>query len=218
MNKKMRCMTAFVSVCIFLASGVFCGCTRETVYRLSDEEISSEQAEEGPPDPADAEMPEEPVSDTEGGNPEEGPETIWVYVCGAVQSPGVYELSSDSRVFEALEAAGGVSEDAELRSLRQHRVADIAAGLTVYTVQEIEESGGLQADAAQTADAPGGKVNLNTAGKEELMTLSGIGEARAQAILTYREEHGPFLSIEEIMNIEGIKEKSFSKIKDEIEV
>lgn len=218
MNKKMRCMTALVSACCFLVSGTFCGCAGETVYRLGEEESSSEQTAEELRIPADTELPQEAVPDAVSTSAEEGPETIWVYVCGAVQSPGVYELSSDSRVFEALEAAGGVSEDAELRSLNQAAFLVDGEQITVYTVQEIEESGGLTADTAQTAGTPGGKVNLNTAGKEELMTLSGIGEARAQAILTYREEHGPFLSIEEIMNIEGIKEKSFSKIKDEIEV
>ena len=63
-----------------------------------------------------------------------------------------------------------------------------------------------------------GKVNLNTAGKEELMTLSGIGESRADAIIAYREANGPFGSVEEIMNIEGIKEKMFEKIRGSIEV
>ena len=63
-----------------------------------------------------------------------------------------------------------------------------------------------------------GKVNLNTAGKEELMTLSGIGESRADAIIAYREANGPFDSVEEIMNIEGIKEKMFEKIRGSIEV
>ena len=62
------------------------------------------------------------------------------------------------------------------------------------------------------------KINLNTAGKEELMTLRGIGEAKAEAILRYREEQGPFESIEEIMNISGIKEAAFQKIKDDITV
>ena len=63
-----------------------------------------------------------------------------------------------------------------------------------------------------------GKVNLNTAGKEELMTLNGIGESRAADIIRYREEQGPFQSIEDIMKIPGIKDASFEKIKDRISV
>ena len=88
------------------------------------------------------------------------------------------------------------------------------------TAEEVETAGGVPAAGAEKeeAGALSGKVNLNTAGREELMTLSGIGEARAAAIIAYREAHGPFSSPEEIMNIEGIKEKAFSKIKEEIEV
>ena len=76
-----------------------------------------------------------------------------------------------------------------------------------------------QQNTGGTEQASGsGKVNLNTAGKEELMTLSGIGESRADAIIAYREANGPFGSIEEIMNIEGIKGKMFEKIRGSIEV
>ena len=63
-----------------------------------------------------------------------------------------------------------------------------------------------------------GKVNINTAGKDELMTLTGIGEAKAQSILDYREEHGKFGSIEDLMLIEGIKEGVFNKIKEDITI
>ena len=217
MNKKMRCMTAFFSVCCILASGSFCGCARETVYRLDGEEISSGQTGEELPVPADAEMTGESVPDAERASSEEGPETIWVYVCGAVQAPGVYELPAESRVFEALAAAGGIREEAELRSLNQAAFLTDGEQITVLTAEEAEAAGGLPA-AGPEEGTFSGKVNLNTADREELMTLSGIGEARAAAIIAYREAHGPFASPEEIMNIEGIKEKAFSKIKEEIEV
>ena len=77
-------------------------------------------------------------------------------------------------------------------------------------------SGGSSSDSPQSGEEA--KVNLNTADAEALMTLSGIGEAKAEAILAYREEHGGFSSIEEIMNVSGIKESTFSKIKDKISV
>ena len=213
MNEQKRCM-------IFLLAAVLAGvlpiggCGSATAYQWSpaesgtDTELESELSE----------PEEEPDLQTEVPLPE--PETIWVYVCGAVQSPGVYELPAESRVFEALEAAGGTRKDAELRLLNQAAFLTDGEQITVLTAEEVETAGGVPAAGAEKeeAGALSGKVNLNTAGREELMTLSGIGEARAAAIIAYREAHGPFSSPEEIMNIEGIKEKAFSKIKEEIEV
>ena len=144
---------------------------------------------------------------------EEEPLSVFVYVCGAVQKPGVYELPAGSRVYEALEAAGGLTEEADEKSLNQAELLRDGSQITVYTK---EEASSLPAPAGETAGS--GKVNLNTAGKELLTTLPGIGDAKADAILQYREENGGFSSIEEIMQIEGIKEKVFEKIRDLIEV
>ena len=140
-------------------------------------------------------------------------ESLSVYVCGAVQKPGVYELPAGSRVYEALAAAGGLTEEADEKSLNQAELLRDGSQITVYTK---EEASSLPASAGETAGS--GKVNLNTAGKELLTTLPGIGDAKADAILQYREENGGFSSIEEIMQIEGIKEKVFEKIRDLIEV
>ena len=146
--------------------------------------------------------------------PEE-PETIFVYICGAVRNPGVYELPSGSRVFSAVEAAGGMTEEAEARSLNQAEILEDGQQITVYTEEEAEklpESGGSESAGVS------GRVNLNTATREALMTLPGIGEAKAQAVLDYREEHGDFQRIEDIQKVEGIKEKVYEKIKEQIEV
>ena len=125
-----------------------------------------------------------------GTDAEEGlPETLYVHVCGAVNAPGVYELRTDARIYEALEAAGGMTEDA---------AADWING----------NAGGSVSD----------KININTAAKEELMTLSGIGASKAESILKYRQEHGNFQSIEDLKKIEGIKDGVFNKIKDDITV
>ena len=147
---------------------------------------------------------------------------IYVYVCGAVQTPGVYELQDGMRVYEALAAAGGFREDADTEWLNQ--AAPVLDGQRLY-VYTREEAQALAADASQAADgdpgfqdAENGKVDLNTASKEMLMTLPGIGEARAEAILAYRSEHGRFVSIEEIQNISGIKAALFEKIREKIMV
>lgn len=164
--------------------------------------------------------------------------SICVYVCGAVQNAGVYTLAPGSRVYEAIAAAGGLTEEAEPRALNQAQLLEDGQQITVYTREEIETVGsnsgsrtaGLPADglsgeaaggdggAGSDSEAGAGLVNLNTAGREELMTLSGVGEARAAAIIAYREQNGGFTSPEEIMQIEGIGEKSYERLKDRITV
>lgn len=163
---------------------------------------------------AEAELSEMPV--------ETEPEMIFVDVCGAVMNPGVYELDESSRVFQAIEAAGGFLPEAAASAVNQAQPVSDGQQIYVPTQEEAEE-GALPA-AIQPAD-PGsettdanGVVNINTADAAALKSLSGIGDAKAQAILTYREEHGPFSSIEEIMQVPGIKESTFSAIKDKIAV
>jgi competence protein ComEA len=174
--------------------------------------------------------PENNKRKEEGGAPdrEEQSRKIYVYVCGAVQSPGVYELLPGSRVYQALEAAGGTTETADDRSLNRARLLSDGDQIIVYTREEVQAGqadvfapvSGEKSDGVQTdgGSKDGRKVNINRAGVEELQELPGIGEARARAIVTYREEHGGFSGIEEIQNISGIKQKAFEKIKDYIEV
>lgn len=133
---------------------------------------------------------------------------IYVYVCGAVVNEGVYELPEGSRVYEAIEMAGGFTEDAAGSQINQAEILTDETRLYIPTAEEMQ---GRQAQ-------QDGKVNLNTASKEELMTLPGVGEAKASQIIDYREEHGHFREIEELMNISGIKEGLFQKVKDYIKV
>ncbi len=156
--------------------------------------------------------------------------SIFVYICGAVRMPGVYELEGGSRVYQAVQAAGGLTEDADTRLINQAQLLTDGQQITVYTVEEartIQESGGIAgtdpsgnaaSENGASGDAASGKVNINQAGEEELTTLPGIGEAKARAIISYREENGGFSSIEEIKNVEGIKDKLFSQISELIEV
>lgn len=145
---------------------------------------------------------------------------ICVHVCGAVNAPGVYEMAEGSRVCDAVALAGGFAEDADSTWINQAGYVQDGQQLYVYTAEETQ---GLSRDApphgeAAVQDTADGLVNLNTAGREELMTLPGIGEAKADAIIAWRTEHGAFGAIEEIQQISGIKEAVFSKIKDRITV
>ncbi|MCM1535606.1 MAG: helix-hairpin-helix domain-containing protein [Clostridium sp.] len=141
-------------------------------------------------------------------------EQIFVHVCGCVVSPGVVELPQGSRVSDALQAAGGFTEDAETSYV--NLAAKVEDGEKLY-FPSVEESEELQ---AQTLDGQTGTglVNINTAGADALCTLSGIGEARAGDIIAYREENGPFQSKEDIMKVPGIKENAYKKICDNITV
>lgn len=154
---------------------------------------------------------------------------ITVHVCGAVQSCGVYELGEGSRVMDAVLAAGGFLEDADeeyvnlatlladgdkVRIPTQNETAELAAGDGISEVGGVIGPGSME----ETENAVQKKVNINTADAQELCTLPGIGQTRAESILSYRNEHGGFVRIEDIMQVSGIKENSFEKIKDKITV
>lgn len=152
-------------------------------------------------------------------------EAYYVYVCGAVQVPGVYMLHAGDRIYEAITMAGGLREDASTISVNQAEMVSDGQMIFVPTVEEanagitMPQVSVVQDSAKENGDAAGdGKVDLNTASLEELMTLPGIGETRANDILTYRMEHGAFAAVEEIMNVNGIKEGLYNRIKDNIKV
>lgn len=164
---------------------------------------------------------------SDGGNAESGTtgssQRIYVFVCGHVKSPGVYELALGSRICDALSMAGGVAEDGAYEALDQAK--QVVDGETLYVPGVDEEwEHSLSRENANAEAVSGnsetgdGKVNINSASKEELMTLPGIGESKASDIITYREEHGGFSSVEDIMNIQGIKEGVYNKIKDRITI
>ncbi len=155
-----------------------------------------------------------------------------VYVCGQVQAPGVYELEEGERIFRAIELAGGFTEQAAAEFL--NLAEPVFDGMKIQVPDQNEARdpvwiAGQTAGSAGTGGSAGAagssrsfgsteKINLNTATKEELMTLSGIGASRAEDIIRYREEQGGFARIEDIMKISGIKDASFEKIKDKITV
>ena len=135
----------------------------------------------------------EPTEQVSGG-------FCYVYVCGAVNCPGVYTLPEGSRVFEAITLAGGLCEDAGVASVNQAEPVTDGQMLYIPTQEEAEDS----------------RVNINTASLAELMTLPGVGESKAKAIIAYREEKGAFSAIDEIKNVEGIKDGVYNRIKEQI--
>lgn len=141
--------------------------------------------------------------------PEDG--QIYIHIVGAVKKPGVYTFQKKPRVIEVVEKAGGFTKDAVTAEINQAELVEDGTQLAIASQKDFKEKDGQQAEQTET-----GKVNLNTAAKEQLMTLTGIGEAKAIAIIAYREEKGKFQKPEDLMNIPGIKEGVFDKIKSQI--
>lgn len=250
MQKKKRKLhakrTGYAGL-LLAALFVLSGCTKkEELLLISEENAAGEQAEtvetsEAPP----AEKEQEDVSQT--GQAKEiaapvqtEPDVICVHVCGAVKQPGVYELRAGSRVYEAVQAAGGFDKEADRDYVNQAQELADGTKLVIPTLEEAEKAlaGEAPADlpqenaAAQIGIVAGtafaetesagqdkgknAKVNINTASEAQLCDIPGIGATRAAAITAYRESHGGFQKPEDIMKVNGIKEGMYEKIKDSI--
>lgn len=152
-----------------------------------------------------------------------------IYIVGAVRLPGLYTFQEPILVYDLIQKAGGLLESADASYINMVQRLDRNIMIRILSEKErkqqsretavlvMDEASGSNSTSIQ-GDNFRGKVNLNTAGKAELMQLPGIGEAKAQDILLYREEKGGFQKIEEIMQVPGIKEARFQAIKDLITV
>lgn len=138
---------------------------------------------------------------------------VYVYVTGAVANPGVYSLDEGLRVCDAVEAAGGLTEDADASTVNLARVLSDGEHIALPTKAEVETA---LAQGSAGGAAASSLVNINTADASALETLSGVGSATAQAIISDREQNGPFSTIEDLMRVDGIGEKKFAKLKDSI--
>lgn len=136
---------------------------------------------------------------------------IKVHIAGEVKKPGLYKLEDGSRINDAVEAAGGFTDNADKDSLNLAKVVEDGEQIVVPT------KGGETADAGASASAQNnGKVNINTADLATLQTLSGVGPSTAQKIIDYRTANGKFKTIEDVKKVSGIGEKTFEKFKDKI--
>ena len=239
MRKIIKTTILALSACLFL-----CGCTRREQLVLVDvseeEEQHDLQAAQGEQQVLQEETAGRQLSEQSTSEDSDQPQTIFVHVCGAVKTPDVYELPAGSRVYEAVQAAGGFSEDADRSYVNQARILDDGVKLVIPTLEQtqaisegeeehligiVEEQGSADGLGIVTAgtvteqgNASDGKININTASEAELCNIPGIGATRAAAIVAYRQEKGGFSSIEDIMNVSGIKEGTYEKIKDSIKI
>ena len=158
-------------------------------------------------------------SDDESSAKSSSAAEVYVDVDGAVVRPGVYRLKDGARVSQAIDAAGGLTAEADVTEL--NRASKITDGQKIYvpTVGEQQAAAAVGGVESSTATTPGagsssGLVNINTASAAELQTLSGIGPSMAQSIIDERTKNGAFASVDDLMRVSGIGEKKLAKIKD----
>ncbi|MDE7274450.1 MAG: helix-hairpin-helix domain-containing protein [Lachnospiraceae bacterium] len=224
-NKKFIFREKYVCMLCVIAFVLLCGCASErdevmmTLINNEEAAIPASDSENVTEVPLVDEM-----IDAEAEIEEES-QQVYIYVCGAVQLPGVYRLKQGSRLYEAVELAGGLTGDADENCLNMAREITDGEQVVILTQEEAfarKEAGTYtypgESAMQETAAKVSGLVNINTATLAELTSVSGIGESRAQAIIDYREQHGSFGSIEDIKKVDGIKDGLFSKIKDKITI
>ncbi|MBN2547742.1 MAG: ComEA family DNA-binding protein [Anaerolineales bacterium] len=148
------------------------------------------------------------------------PEPMIVHVAGAVAQPGVYSLAPGSRVEDAIRAAGGFSADANSSALNLAALVQDGERVMAPTLPPAITAGApaVRSGTAEPLLEAGQLININTASQTELESLPGIGPVTAQQIIAYREANGPFAQIEDLMDVPGIGEKTFEKIRDLITV
>lgn len=188
------------------------------------------------------------VTKKDSATNQDSSKTVFVDVKGAVNAPGVYELDNGKRVIDAINLAGGLSDNANTINLNLSKKLTDEMYIVVYTKNEIAEhkknnnakeiscasnecvcpdtnnSACIKSSSSKSSSSSSNnsnektnsKVSINSASQEELMTLSGIGESKANAIISYRQENGEFKTIEDIKNVSGIGDAVYEKIKNNI--
>lgn len=144
--------------------------------------------------------------------------TEWIVdIKGAVEQPGIYEVDASMRIYDVIQMAGGLIEEADTTQLNfsQHLEDQMMIYVPLIGDEPKDDNSLVQ---APITEQESGKVNLNTADLVELQQLNGIGEKKAQKIIDYRTENGSFSSVEELMEVSGIGQKTFDALKDYITV
>lgn len=165
-------------------------------------------------------FPEEQTNHEEKQQDEakEASKAIVIDIKGAVKKPGVYTMNEGDRVVDAIEKAGGFQKEADQNQLNLASLLKDEMVIYVPKKGEQYQEKPLQAAANGLSQEEDGKIRINSASVEELQKLQGIGPAKAQAIVTYREENGPFKTVEDLLEVSGIGEKTLENIKDDIVV
>ncbi len=213
MNKKLVvgiAILALIAICLC----VYTLFLNSEAYSNTDDEIAISNVDES--QESSNEAGESGGSDSN----ENASERIYVHVAGCVKNPGVYELDASSRANEAIEAAGGFTKTADTEAI--NLAESLSDGQQIIVPKKSSSSAAETSSTNSTANSQTSSsasqssselVNINTATSEQLQTLSGIGEAKAQKIIEYREQNGPFESVDSLTNVSGIGEKTLESLR-----
>lgn len=217
MNKKRKWNKRACLMGAVLLLGL-CGCGVETdslEALLAESQMTAQSAASG----QDGNKAQRTNKEQDGimEQSEDQNQTLWVHICGYIKRPGIYEMPTDARLYDVLMAAGGFLDGANENALNladylkdgsKIYVPGLSATNTEGAAEDTENS--QWESESEEEDA---RININTASGRLLETIPGIGPAKAQEIMTYRKENGPFETIEEIKEVAGIKDALFEKIK-----
>lgn len=248
---KQRAVVPLFLMVVMMAAAA---CGREEVLTLrsspsSSDGMTAERTEEASGDSGQQGCDDDAAERTGAAEPAEAErddaaesgkrELLYVYVCGAVECPGVYAFEEGARVFDAIEAAGGLSADADGACVNQALKLSDQDQLYIRTLEEKEQNtqkgefsstgsspegsasgngyGLLPAEgSAGTENAADARININTASQKDLTSLPGIGDTKAAAILADRTENGFYEAPEDLKRVSGIGDATFEKLKDRI--
>lgn len=204
-------------VCLFCVH--ITGCTREQIVFENSASFADEQENSSPKEGLQETRKEEKeIKETTIETEDEKPGIFSIHVCGAVANPSVYQVEEGTRIYQVIEKAGGFLEEADRDYLNLALEVEDGMQIRIPTKEETKDCQVPLLIERGESEKASAKVNLNTAEEEVLCTLPGIGESRAKSIIQYRQEHGSFQRIEDIMKVSGIKEAAYEKIKDYITV
>ena len=158
------------------------------------------------------------VSAKGANNIEEKSNEMVVYISGAVYKPGVFELSANARVFDAVVMAGGLTPDADVAKINMAQRLKDGMHIHVETRSSLQEQGVGEIKRSVSKIKSGSKININTADKSQLDTLPGVGPALAERIVEYRQTNGGFNDIEELKKVSGFGPSKFEKVKDKVTI
>ena len=196
---------------------------QSNVAELAQETVTSSEAESEEISTGTKKNSQKEKAEPQTSSSEES-EFLTVDVKGAVKNPGIYQLKKTSRINDAIQKAGGLTTDADSKSINLAQKLTDEAVIYVATMGENVTNAAsnngqtLTTDTDGTAAQKGNKVNLNKANLSDLQSISGIGQKRAQDILDYREANGKFNSVDDLKNISGVGAKTLEKLKEYVTV
>ena len=216
MTKRNIVLIMLVFLCV-ITSFILYGKNKSKVFK--DEYMKNIFVEEEAPDDNSVEVNAEPIKEVKGENQlTKGTKMIVVEIKGEVANPDVYEISEGSIIRDLITKAGGLTNEANIDKInRADKLRDNQL-IVIPNKNELSNANTNINVSKEGNTAEDGIININTASLEELQKINGVGEVKAKSIINYRETNGGFKSIDEMKNIEGIGDKTFEKMKDQITI